>query len=62
MAIIEVKNLDKFSINQMIENTISDVGELFRLVDNYYIKYKCIKKYNVYYTSISAGKIYKKYE
>ena len=26
MAIIEVKNLDKFSINQMIENTIELLG------------------------------------
>ena len=28
MAIIEIKNLDKFSINQMIENTINDVKKL----------------------------------
>ena len=62
MAIIEIKNLDKFSINQMIENTINDVKKLFRLVDNYYIKYRHMKKYHEYYENISAGKIYIKYE
>ena len=62
MAIIEIKNLDKFSINQMIENTINDVKKLFLLVDNYYIKYRHMNKYNEYYENISAGKIYKKYE
>ena len=50
-------NYYRDKINQMIENTISDVGELFRLVDNYYIKYRCMKKYNEYYANISAGKI-----
>ncbi len=31
MAIIEVKNLDKFSINQMIENTINDVKKIISI-------------------------------
>ena len=31
MAIIEVKNLDKFSINQMIENTINDVKNIISI-------------------------------
>ena len=50
-------NYYRDKINQIIENTISDVGELFRLVDNYYIKYQCMKKYNEYYVNIPAGKI-----
>lgn len=31
MEIIEVKNLDKFSINQMIENTINDVKKIISI-------------------------------
>lgn len=31
MAIIEIKNLDKFSINQMIENTINDVKKIISI-------------------------------
>ena len=31
MAIIEVKNLDKFSINQMVENTINDVKKIISI-------------------------------
>lgn len=47
----------KHKINQLLNKKIDKVGELFILVDNYYIRYITMKKYDNYYVNISSDKI-----
>lgn len=47
----------KRKVESLLKKQELTIKELFRLVDNYYIKYRCMTLYNKYYADISGDKI-----